>query len=290
MSGALIQYYGSKCSMAPLIVRELGEHKFYLEPCCGSMAVLFGKKKSMFETVNDLNQDVINLAMCLASDKWKILYKRCSRVLPCESVLRMFKRELIDCDFSTAISLSDINKNHIDRAVKFLTLSSLGIGGVGGVDLSCQGIAVDYSQACRINVNRFRNAKHNMPFWHRRLADVTILNRNMFDILSKIKDRQELSIYIDPPYYVEGSVYKHNFSEDDHVELIEILSKFRKARIVVSYYENEFIDDLYRLCGWNKVMYNRITTMRHTKRVTEVLYINGESLSDASLFKQNENT
>jgi DNA adenine methylase len=36
-------------------------HKSYLEPFFGSVAVLFNKPSSSIETVNDLNDDVVNL-------------------------------------------------------------------------------------------------------------------------------------------------------------------------------------------------------------------------------------
>ncbi|MCI0421333.1 MAG: hypothetical protein L0312_19255 [Acidobacteria bacterium] len=37
---AIAPWFGSKRTMAPEIVRQLGPHQFYLEGCAGSMAVL----------------------------------------------------------------------------------------------------------------------------------------------------------------------------------------------------------------------------------------------------------
>lgn len=43
---ALAPWYGSKRTLAPRIVEQLGEHRAYWEPFCGSCAVLFAKPVS----------------------------------------------------------------------------------------------------------------------------------------------------------------------------------------------------------------------------------------------------
>lgn len=58
---SFLRYPGSKWNLADRIVELLPEHKTYLEPYFGSGAVLFTKQPSAIETVNDLNDDVVNL-------------------------------------------------------------------------------------------------------------------------------------------------------------------------------------------------------------------------------------
>lgn len=57
----ILRYPGSKWNLAKRIVDFFPEHKSYLEPYFGSGAVLFTKELSSIETVNDLNDDVVNL-------------------------------------------------------------------------------------------------------------------------------------------------------------------------------------------------------------------------------------
>lgn len=52
---AIAPWFGGKRTLAPEIVRELGEHTQYFEPFCGSMAVLLAKTPSSKETVNDMH-------------------------------------------------------------------------------------------------------------------------------------------------------------------------------------------------------------------------------------------
>lgn len=52
-------YYGGKQGMADLIVSLLPPHRVYMEPFAGSLAVLFAKKPSVHEIVNDLDDAVV---------------------------------------------------------------------------------------------------------------------------------------------------------------------------------------------------------------------------------------
>jgi site-specific DNA-adenine methylase len=57
----ILHYPGSKWSMADWIISHFPEHQTYLEPFFGSGAVLFSKKRSELETINDIDGEVINL-------------------------------------------------------------------------------------------------------------------------------------------------------------------------------------------------------------------------------------
>src|SRR6266540_1363749 len=52
-------YYGGKTTLADRIVQALPAHRHYVEPFAGSLAVLPAKPPALFETVNDLDQQVM---------------------------------------------------------------------------------------------------------------------------------------------------------------------------------------------------------------------------------------
>jgi hypothetical protein len=54
-----IAYFGSKVRIAPRIVEYLPPHRGYVEPYCGSLAVLFAKPPTVYECVNDLDGDLV---------------------------------------------------------------------------------------------------------------------------------------------------------------------------------------------------------------------------------------
>ncbi len=57
---AILKYPGSKWTLAERIVGQMPPHKFYLEPYFGSGAVFFNKEPSDYETINDLDGNVVN--------------------------------------------------------------------------------------------------------------------------------------------------------------------------------------------------------------------------------------
>src|SRR6266508_5596067 len=61
-------YYGGKTTLADRIVELLPAHRHYIEPFAGSLAVLLAKPPALFETVNDLDQQVMTF--------WRVLRDR----------------------------------------------------------------------------------------------------------------------------------------------------------------------------------------------------------------------
>ena len=56
-----IRWYGAKTLTAKNIVALMPNHRAYVEPFAGSLAVFFAKSKSKVEVVNDLHSDLVNL-------------------------------------------------------------------------------------------------------------------------------------------------------------------------------------------------------------------------------------
>ena len=73
----LIKYPGSKWSLSDWITGFFPEHHSYLEPFFGSGAVLFNKKPANIETVNDLDNEVVNLFECIKEDPEKLASMIC---------------------------------------------------------------------------------------------------------------------------------------------------------------------------------------------------------------------
>jgi len=58
---SILRYPGSKWNLANTIVSMMPQHKSYLEPFFGSGAVLFTKQSSAIETINDIDDEIVNL-------------------------------------------------------------------------------------------------------------------------------------------------------------------------------------------------------------------------------------
>jgi DNA adenine methylase len=295
---AIAPWFGSKRTLAPRIVEELGPHSAYWEPFCGSAAVLLAKPVASSETVNDLHGELINLARVLRDEQHALaLYSALSRTMMHESLLT----EAAEIQKARG-RIPAPDQPDLQRAIEFMVCSWFGRNGVAGTESYNQGFCVRYTKNGGDSATRWRSCIDSIPAWHRRLCGVTILNRDAFKLLSKIDDASGVCIYVDPPYLKKGANYIHDFESDDHDQLAEFLSRFKKTRVVVSYYDHPRLAELYP--GWtkrkmdvNKALANQMRPdLRQdgggAVKAPEVLLINGLSLvaddteTEASLFAE----
>lgn len=271
---AIAPWFGGKRTMAPAIIRELGSHSAYWEPFCGSMAVLLQKPESSHETVNDLHGDLINLARVIADDEmYRTLYERASRVL-CDEHRR-----------NESIAALRLARDPVDRAFHYFLIQWMGRNGFSGtVGCESSSFAVRWTPTGGHGGQRLASAVNSIPAWHERLRRVTILNRDAFEVISKIDDHPKVAIYVDPPYIEKNGKYEFDFSGADHGRLAESLDRFSKARVVVSYYDHADLKALYPASKWTKVDYSRSKGLHNAGRrgssgttAPEVLVINGPS-------------
>lgn len=279
---AIAPWFGGKRTMAPIIVEELGKHRAYWEPFCGSMAVLMGKPVCRQETVNDLHGDLINLAKVIrCSDTGLALYRRLRRTLMHEETLREATEILGQREMYPEADVLDVG-----RAWAFFITSWMGRNGSVGTEGHARTatFCIRYTANGGDSATRFRGAVESIPAWRRRMRNVTILSRDAFDVIDNIADEPGCVVYLDPPYVVKKAKYIHDFGEgfmgqDDHARLAEGARRFKKTRVVVSYYDHPRVRELYagwtlRLCTMNK---NMAVSNGKPKDAPEVLLINGPS-------------
>jgi len=290
--GALAPWYGSKRTLAPRIVEQLGPHRIYWEPFCGSCSVLFFKDRCTYETVNDLHQDLINLALVVQDgDAAADLYGMVARTLFHEDLLPTAKRYLTDAPGP------EPGEFDVERAYWYLVFSWMGLNGISGTPLHHTGtFAVRYSGSGGNGATRWASVCDSIPDWHQRLIGVQVLSRDAFEVLERIDDAPGTAIYVDPPYITKGAKYVHDFALEDHDRLAALLRRFLDARVVVSYYDHPALEGLYLARDWTKIDSSKLKVAKSMvnsgKRdqsgrteAPEVLLANGPALGDqATLF------
>ena len=272
---ALAPWFGSKRNLAPVIVELIGDHRVYWEPFCGSMAVLLAKPPCVMETVNDLHGDLINLARVIKNGKLgPKLYRMLRRTMMCEVLFREAAERYHQRSYYMPLDEPDI-----DRAYDYFICAWLGRNGVAGTASYNQGFCARYTANGGHAAKRWESVIASMPFWRRRLTNVTIMQRDAFEILAKIDDRKGTVIYVDPPYFVKGAKYIHDFEDTDHKSLAAMLCRFKETRVIVSYYDDERLDGMYP--GWSrkeiivsKAMANQGARGSKDVKVKEVLLVN----------------
>lgn len=293
---ALVPWFGSKRTLAPRIITELGQHACYWENPCGSMAVLLAKDPVTYESVNDLHQDLVNLALVIRNRKTaEELYKLADPTLFHEGLCRLSKEKTVA--YRDAAATGDV-----ERAYWYLVFSWFHLNGIAGTKLNRTGnMCIRYSAKGGNGATRWRSVVESIPDWHDRLLRVQIVSRCMFSIFDNVDDAKGTAIYCDPPYILKKSRYLHDFpsieeekadrSNKGHMALAESLSRFKKARVVLSYYEHPALEELYR--GWTKIdaMQLRVakSMVNAGKRddsgrteAPEVLLVNGPSFFESN--------
>lgn len=272
----LLPWFGSKRTIAPAIVEELGAHRAYWEPFCGCCAVLFAKEPVRAETVNDLHRHLINLVRVLADEQMaRDLYSRLSRLIFHEDLFRESKSRL-----AVVGHLLIEDGPSVQAAFDMMVCSWFGRNGVVGTKGYNNNLCVRYTSSGGHAATRWFSAVSSIPDWHYRLRGVTILNKDAFEILERIEDSEGTAIYCDPPYLTKAKKYVHDFESEDHKRLAHLLQRFRYTRVVVSYYDDPRLADLYP--GWKRRMIDVTKAMTaqnlrdqsNTARATEVLLIN----------------
>jgi DNA adenine methylase len=272
---ALAPWLGGKRNLAATIVAELGKHRVYWEPLCGSMAVLMVKPACVMETVNDIHGDLVNLARVIQHETMgPRLYRRFRRTLMAEPLFHESAKVIRG---GPCVESPDP-----DRAYHYFIIAWLGRNGMAGTTSYNAGFCVRYTANGGHAAKRWDSAVRSIPAWRRRLANVTILDRDAFELLPRIQDIGGTAIYVDPPYIKKGASYVHDFDAEDHARLAGQLLRFREARVVVSYYDHPLLAELYP--GWTRRVIEVSKTMAHQGRrgkndtkAREVLLVNGPS-------------
>ncbi|TQI66241.1 DNA adenine methylase [Clostridium sp. KNHs216] len=250
----VVKYPGAKWRLSDWIISHMPEHKSYLEPYFGSGAVFFRKAPAKIETINDIDEDVVNLFRCIREDAEKL-------AMLVETT--PYARE----EYYSAFTESP--EEPYERARLFLMKTWMGHG---------------FRTYCRSgwkNDIAGRENSYAVNYWNRlpewimnivaRLKEVQIECKPAPELIERF-NRPNVLIYADPPYLLSTrkmkKQYAYEMTDADHVELLTVL-KQHQGPVLLSGYDNELYNDM--LQGWQKDQI--ITTAEKGKHRTETLWI-----------------
>lgn len=255
----ILRYPGAKWQLADWIVSMLPAHEVYLEPYFGSGAVFFAKKHSRVETINDIDGDVCNLFRMIrerpreladmvrftpwAREEFIPLLGSCGEWHHSEDPLEDARRFLVRCWQAHGTRTSDRSGWRHD------------VQGRQGKNCA----------------HMWKEVPGRILNYAERLRDAQIENRPALDLIERYRYPQVL-IYADPPYPLStrrGRMYANEMTDQDHIELIDILDK-HPGPVILSGYACELYDS--RLQHWTRKM-RRSQAERGVAR-TEVLWLN----------------
>ena len=235
----LFRYYGGKRRLAPRIVDLMPTHLGYVEPFCGSAAVLFAKPRSRWETINDLNSVVVRTFRAVRERQDEL-----SRML----YLTPYSREEYQraCD----IARSGWEGDDLTVAWAMLVLIWQGLSrGRPKANTWCTQRARDHYGAIAESWARMPGRIAGVV---ERLRAVSIENRPALDVI-RTTDSERTVIYCDPPYHpstIRSPDYKVTMTADDHEELLAALRGAR-GMVMLSGYRCALYDG--ELTDWHRV-------------------------------------
>ncbi len=250
-----VAYYGAKTSLAPRIVSMLPEHKRYVEPFAGSLAVLLAKSQGRYEVVNDLDSNLMTF--------WRVLRDRPTDLA---RVCMLTPHSRVERNIAKHIP-SDASD--LERAR--LVWSALVQGRTG--TLANTGWRHAKSS---VDGRMLRSYVQRIETVAERIRDVSLECRPALEVIEKYGSDENNLLYCDPPYL--GSTRRHNYrvemlSEVQHRELGEALRGCR-ATVVLSGYHSGLYDEMYG--DWFRVELDATTSQGSVQGIerTEVLWSN----------------
>ena len=245
----LYPQYGSKAKIAGWISSYFHKHSIYMEPFCGSCAVLFAKKRSAVEFVNDADARIINLFERIRSN-------------PAELAALLWATPYAKGAIG-GVSVDSLEDARLAIAQKQQEYTGDWDGHNWTVSTS------------GVKPNAWAKWFLRVAPAAVRLKAVQLLNEDAVDAILRVWKCPNALIYADPPYFGHEDAYRYRV---DYNRLVCVLKEAR-CKVVVSEYPAA--DNYWKPLGWRRVVKQvRATTAmggaadHDNWERTEVLWLN----------------
>lgn len=232
----LITYFGGKYPQLTWLIDKFPKGNYhFVDIMCGSANVALNVSYPMI-TINDLNDEVINLFQ----------------------VLREQPEEFMRVLYFTPFSRAEICKiiedrggvnDPVEKARRYFVRSQLGYGANGGQN-NHKGFGVEYKlhRTGWTRVQNWNRKLDKLPEIIDRLRSFQIESRDAFVLFDKLNNSDSI-IYFDPPYVLDirksKKRYHHEWENEQHMELSKKVAA-ANCFVAVSGYDSELYNDLFK--------------------------------------------
>jgi len=233
-----ITYYGGKLNLLSEILPLIPQHKIYTEAFFGGGAIFFAKEKSEVETINDINNMVVNFYEVTQTD-FNNLKEKIDATL--------FSRATYTVAWSIYRMPHLFNK--LQQAWAFYVATNMGFSckiGSWGYD--------KYSKRVKAFCNKKLMFDESIA---QRLERVQIESNDACKVITS-RDTVDAFHYVDPPYFNSNMGHYSDYSKADYERLLETLSNV-KGKFLLSSYPSDVLDEYIKKNIW------------YSKTVTKVL-------------------
>ena len=241
-----IWWFGGKGNLVSNLLKHVPEHTYYCEVFGGGASLLFAKQPARFEVYNDIDSFLVMFFRVLRDPKkFKKFYKKVCLTPYSRGEYYYCRDTWQNCE------------DEIERAYRWFITTKMSFSGNFGGSWSHSVKLIRRNMSA--SVSAYLSIIELLPEIHRRMMMVQIENLDWKGCMEKYNDWEEDGfMYLDPPYYLDtrrGGKYKHEFTEEDHEELVDWLLTKSKTKVMLSGYDNLLYQKLEQY-GWRKICWN----------------------------------
>ena len=238
-----LSYFGSDSEVAESLASMLDHCKHVTIPFVGGASILPHLKARAI-----VANDVHDLAICFyraMSSRGELreqLIHRCQHTLSHPTEIAIAS-EIFAGEWGDRATIGD-------KAWAMWALCWIGRKGKGGAKHQGGMPSVRRTANGGTNASRIRAAADDLVEWAKQFERCEWESVCFRELLPKVADNPECGVYCDPPWVGVGRNYLHEFSEQDHIDLANCLSRFEASTVVVRYGDHPLIRQYYGEMGW----------------------------------------
>jgi len=227
----IIPYYGGKFELSRRLVPMLPPHERYIETFAGGLSMFFRKKKTIWNVVNDIDNDIVNLYITIL-ERFDEFADNVYWIPRGRELYTRFKAEIMDG------KVIDIPNPKRASHYYFLIRNSFNKNPYG---------VFSKTPKSEWRHKLLEELKYSRTYFE----NTTIENLDFRMLFKKYPPRPIDCWYFDPPYVVageRGDYYMHQFDWDMHNGLKEICDSINEAggKFMVSYDNRDEIREIYK--------------------------------------------
>lgn len=283
MNKSFIPYIGSKNKIISILSKKLhATGKQCLVDVFGGSGAVTLRSGFTKRIYNDVNSDMVNLFRVMASPGSRSKLLKQLRWTPPS-------REIYNAD-----RLIHLHNNHSFKSVSCsVTRARMTfyrhIYAFGG-KIRTGGFVVSTSDRNRIKeIMKYSNVLRQFSEYGKFFSETVIEHLDFSLLIKKYGDRDNVVLFVDPPYPGFETYYSNNLGMDQHFQLANLLLTIM-APVVCTFYDHSLVRKLYPVEHWNYDIINGLKNNRQGgNSYVDELILTKKSISSSALAEYQKN-